>query len=312
MDCRQYEDRLLSAADVQAAAGMADAAAHAAQCQNCRRLAERVTALEQAWRTAPLPPAGVRAKQALLDRLATDVVLAKPGPQPRLAGSSRRRFLKWCASSAAAAATVGVGAWLLTSQQQASADEVLDRLIDWNLKLSESPAGTDRQRLYDTQGVQLRTLVTHTRLTGPQGVMAQDLLAEAHWLARHSDPVAGAERFDRLADRFLQTACEAATAGDQRRARRLMKQYNRLLEAGISANLERAERSGALDFEHPGRLEHFALGNPQRIQRLTALLEASPDASRAEIQQALRAHHKHVRRFPKRGKHPGPAASGAA
>jgi len=309
MNCRQVQDWLLEAEDPRPqSSGPAEIAGHLHDCSVCRRFAEQLADLERTWRSLPVPREVERAKAAFLDRLGAPAV---PLRLPERA-VSRRHVLRWCAASAASLLAAGAGGWLLLSQREArAADDLLDRLVDWNLRLTHAASETERGQLYAEQAAQFRQALGVTNLPPEQAQLAADFLDNGAWLVSQQDPVVEADRFDGLADRLLQLARAAGTSGNQRRMQHLLKQYNRVLEAGIEVNVERAEAAGTLDFEHQRKLERLALGDAQRIQQLASLVSIAPDASRKEIQRALGLHRKHAKKYREnRPGHAGKARRG--
>lgn len=301
MNCRQVQDRLLEAEDPRPdSCGATAIAGHLKSCDACRAFADRLVELEEAWRSLPEAAAAERAKAAFLERLDARAAPITPPPRP----ISRRRALRWCATAAASLLAAGAGAWLLLTQREArAADDLLDRLVDWNLRLTQAQSEAERSRLYHEQAERLRSALDGANLAADQAALAEDFWRNGAWLVAHCDAVAEADRFDSLADRLLQLARAAGTGGNHRRMNRLLRQYNRVLEAGVDLNVERAEALGTLDFEHQRKLERLALRDADRVQQLASLLEATPDASRKEIQRALRLHVKRAEN-PGRAKHP--------
>jgi len=301
MECRQVQDWLLDAEDPRPeACGCAPVAGHLQSCEACRALAGRLAALERLWRSLPAPPEAERTKAVFLERLREPVVARARPPR----SVSRRRLLQWCAASAAGLLAVGGGGWLLLMQREAqAADDLVDRLVDWNLRLTCAESEDERSRIYAEQAEQLRLALDQARLSPDQAEIAEELLRNGAWLVVTHDPVVEADRFDTLADRLLQLARAAESAGNHKRMNRLIRQYSRLLESGIDLNVERAETQKTLDFDHQRKLERLALSDADHMRQLASLLETTPDASRKEIQRALGIHGKHARK-PVRAKHP--------
>jgi hypothetical protein len=299
MDCRQAQHRLFDCEDPCLAACDVEVAQHLRDCSACRELSGQLTGMELTWRSLPELPEAEAAKQAFLARqpaTASDACVRQPlSLLPRR--SSRRRMLQWCAASAASLLAIGTSAWLVVSDQQARGDDdLLDRLVDWNLRLTQTESSDDRNRLFQRERNQFDTLLAGPSLATGQLALFQAFVENGRWLAAHHDALTEADRFDSLADRLLQCATEAGTAGNLRRMSRLLTQYNRLLESGVGMNVARVEARGVLDIDHQRRLERFALGDPDRILQLAALLETAPGASRREIYRALGIHGKHAKK----------------
>lgn len=288
MNCQQVREWLLEAENP-LAGQPADVAAHSANCAACREAAAELARLDSLWRSLPLPAEAERSKQAFLAGLAC-APAARQAPPRRF---SRRRILQWCATSAAGLLVAGGGGWLVFSAQQAQAyDDLLDHLVDWNLRISQAHSQAERIRLYDQQANHLRAMIRKSKFSAEAVAVLNDYFDNGDWLVSHSDPVGEADRFSGLADRLLQLAAATDGARNSKRLNRLLRQYNRVLESGVEVKIAAAEASGAMDFEHQKKLEQLILADPQRIKNLAAILERSPHASRKEIEQAIRTYDK--------------------
>jgi hypothetical protein len=309
MNCRDVQEWLLEAEDPRPQwCSLPAAADHLEACDACQRFANRLAQLEQTWQSLPAPPQADRAKAAFLQRLAEPAVPAAPTIQ-RATPVSRRHVLRWCAASAASLLATGAGGWLFLSQQEArGAEDLLDRLVDWNIRITDASSEAQRSQLYAEQAGQLRRALDGANLPPEQAKLAADFFENGAWLVSHRDPIVEAGRFDGLADRLLQLARAAGAGSNPKRMHRLLAQYNRVLESGIEVNVDRAEASGTLDFEHQRKLERLALGDGERMQQLAALLNGAPDSSRKDIQRALGIHGTHAKKYrAKRPSHTGKA-----
>jgi hypothetical protein len=298
MNCREVQHRLFDSDDPRQAACDEPLARHLRDCEACRELSEQLAGIELTWRDLPDAPQTDAAKQAFLARWPALVATAQAAQpiDPRGRRSSRRRMLQWCAASAASVLAMGTGAWLLVSDQPARGDEdLLDRLVDWNLRLTQTESTDDRNRLFEQQRSQFDTLLSEPAPAMGQAPLVRAFIENGRWLASHHDALTEADRFDGLADRLLESAVEAGANGNVRRMNRLLTQYNRVLEAGVDMNVSRVTARGALDAERQRRLERFALGDPDRIVQLASLLDTVPPAFRREIYRALGIHGKHAK-----------------
>jgi hypothetical protein len=284
MNCQEAQDWLLRADDPQAdLQGAGEVAGHVRRCAECSDFASCCAALEETWRSLPLPPGAERSKAAFLSRFDKSI----PAPAPRTKMISRRRLLQWCSASAAGLLVAGTGGWLLFSPRQVQADdELLDRLVDWNLQLAQSKTEAERSRLYEKQAQTLGSLIGSKRLPADEAALAGELLEIGAWQVSDQNPVDVAARFAGLADRLLQLAEKAKRRGNNQRMHRMLRQYNRLLSA-VESSVGRAEDRGPLDVKHQKTLEHLVRGDSNRVKQLASLLEDAPDAARKEIEHAL-------------------------
>jgi hypothetical protein len=286
MDCREVQDWLLAAEDVRPeACCRGPVADHLRDCADCRALAERLAGLEHAWRAIPLSDGCHRAKQAFLDRLA---------PTPAAKPISRRSLLQRVAAASAATALAGAGAWLLLGSRQAEAsDDLVDSLLDWNLRLTHADSADLRRQLYAQDGPRLESAVATGHLPAEQSLLAVAMLDNGRWLVDHRDPLDEADRFDDLADHLLRMAHAAEKKGNYQRMNRLLGQYGRAISSGIDLNLDRADTSTARDARHRQKLQRLLSRYDQRTEELAAFGQAAPEPTRKEIQRALKLHQKH-------------------
>jgi hypothetical protein len=283
MDCREFQDWLLTADDVRPAAWPpGPAAEHVAGCADCRRFAARLADLEQAWRALPVDPQCARAKQAFLARLA---------PAPAAKPVTRRTLLRRVAWASAASLLAGTGGWLFLENQQANAsDELLGSLLDWNLRLTQADSVAERNRLFTEAAPRLESAVSRSSLSEEHSQLAGLMLENGRWMAAHCDPVGEAARFDNLANRLLHLAQTAEQKGRYRRMNRLLQQYNRATESGINLNLERAEAKAASNAEQQQALKRLYTGWDGRTEQLNHIERTAPEPARQEIQRARRFH----------------------
>jgi hypothetical protein len=172
---------------------------------------------------------------------------------------------------------------------------VLNRLVDWNLKLTEA-GPTDRKHLYEDHASELRKSVASAGLEGADADMASTLLNTAESLSQSDNALEHLDGFRDLADRLAELIEAAIDRGDLKRADLLARQYRRVTDLGITLNLQRAEDSGALHLDRPGKLEKVILDDVGQAQELARLLADSPNLSRTEIRSALGIRKEHANR----------------
>src|SRR5262245_54256651 len=107
---------------------------HLRFCPACTRLLEQICQMEDQWRQLPLPAGVEQARENFLAR--------RNLRQARTTPSRRRRLLVRVAVAAAVLLAVGLAGWLWILPQ--AEGDLLDRMIDWNLALSQSEDPTER------------------------------------------------------------------------------------------------------------------------------------------------------------------------
>ncbi len=289
MDCHEAQEWLLQSEDPRPErCGSPQLADHLQTCHACSALTRELLQLEQGWREIPLPAAVEPARLAFLDQLAH----TQTAPSVRRPARPARAWTRRWALAASLLVAAGLGIWLLLSTPRASASsEVVDSLIEWNLDLAQASA-TERERIYANQAPALRRQVQKTALPREERELAEKLLENGSWLAENDDPMGEADRFNDVADQLLERMNKATLKGNSRELRRLARRYQRVAEVGLDATLEKAQASGALDFERKRKLERVILRDTRRKQALEALLERTPEASRKEIKKELKLNRK--------------------
>jgi hypothetical protein len=274
MDCQHARDWLLGAEDPTDAADAPPALVrHLGGCGGCRRLADRLAELEGRYRAEmqPVPAPVLRAFRAR--------------GQGR-AACPRRALPRWLMAAAVLLAA-GATLWFLPAAQQAHASDVVGRLIDWNLALSQSRTPDERNRIYAERADELKTALEAADLPPADRELGDALIESGSRMAARADPTAEADHFNQVAERLLAQLDRATTKKDARRIRLLSDFYARVAERGVLANVERAEASGALNFRKQKRLEKVLLRDAAQAEKLARLLERAPNASRKEIRRAL-------------------------
>jgi hypothetical protein len=283
MNCEQVQDLLCHSESVGKLPASGALADHVAGCSECRQFVEKLAQLDQAWREMPLPPEADKARHAFVQRL----------PQPASPGSDARHAGRSLPSRWAVAASIllllGMSAWLFMSPMQAQAADVVGRLVDLNLDLTQAPLA-ERAQLFAHSAEPLKRDLQRADLPAEDRELAEQLLANGSWLVENDDPLAQADRFNDLADRWLDRLDKAATRTDAKEAKRLARQFHRIASVGVHSNVERAEAAGKVNDEKANkRLEKIRQRDAKRLERLSWLAASGPAASHKEIKEALNA-----------------------
>jgi hypothetical protein len=289
MDCKAFQDWLLGSEDRQAPP--ADMAEHLHACAPCRRMAQDLDALEDAWRATPPIADPQRSQQEFLARLSNPNAMRSARRSPPARALTRRLAL-----AAAVFVAVALGSWILLPDRQAEASsDVISRLVDWNLDLTQTGPG-ERSQVYARDAGKFRTSIAHAHLRGSEADLANTLLSTAESLSKSDDALAHLDEFRDLADRLEELIEQSLEQEDYKRADLLARQYRRIAQSGLTLNLQRAEASGALHLDRPGKLEKIILTDVSQAEALARLLEKSPNLSRQEIREALSIRKEHANR----------------
>jgi hypothetical protein len=321
MTCEEVETLLLQSEMNQAPDGVSvrlsgDAAplvaehvaGHVARCASCNRLASKLRRLEKAVRSLPEPPDSTDARLRFAAQLqsldidagsddAADLVPA----MPRLVAPRRRAVPKssilWrIADSRLTAAAllmlvVGGSIWAYHHRQQqvlASA-QTLDKLVVWNLRLTQSVSPAERRKLYAISAESVKQQTGQASLTSADRKDAEALLQNGAFLADNQDPLAEADHFSDVADLLVTkmdfTADKSPEAMDQ-----LSQAYYSVVNQGIQKNLDRAEASGVNTPATQKQMEKIDQRNTVLMSKVQALLDKSPPASRSPLRKALDLH----------------------
>ncbi len=277
MNCSTAKDWLLQA-ELPGELGQAPAevAQHLRGCEECRRLVEWVGQLEKTWREQPLPASA---------EVARDDFLRRHDGEPARPSETRRRILavpRWLVAASVLLAA-GLTVYFMAGPQPVHAEsDVIDRLIAWNLQMSEaSPA--ERERIYQGQVASLRTEAQN--LPGEDRAFADSLLQNGQWLVSNAEPVEEVDRYNALADHVLERL--NAAGGDAKATAKLARYYERLATHGIQAQLARAEKAARADEARQRKLEKVLAKQERQLERLEKMHDAAPAATKTEIRQLI-------------------------
>lgn len=175
--------------------------------------------------------------------------------------------------------------------------DVVERLIEWNLDLTQARSREDRNRIYDEQAVRLKATLASAELPAEDRKFAQTLLDNSAWLATNVDPAAEADRFDAIAEKLVTQMDEATTALDEKRIVQLADAYRRLTEVGVDANLALAAASNPTDPVKKQKLAHSFLRHSARTSQVTEIIERNPEHSRRLIHRATKGQFHKTKKF---------------
>lgn len=262
---------------------------HIGNCTYCQKQIRDIAHLEKTWRELPSAPQSEAAKNTFLKRLN-----GPAQPATRTARPNRlKRSLAWI-SIAALVLVAGAGVlffWPSDQPVQAQSD-VLEQLVDWNLELTEAQSPADRERIFTEKHEKLTVHLRKAKLSHADRELAENLLANGSWLAQNNDPVEELNRFNHLADRFVETMQGTTESADPVQSQRLARQYAKIAERGIDGNLARIERTKLVDPERKLKLKKMLKADKEREAMLLVLVEKGPAATHKELKKALELSHK--------------------
>ena len=273
-------------------------AEHVAQCASCNRLARKLRRLEKAVRSLPKPPDSTDARLRFVAQLESMDITAVP---PHIAAPRRRTARKshilWriVDSRLTAAALVmlvlGGSAWAYRYRQQqvlASA-QTLDKLVVWNLRLTQSDSPAERHKLYAISAESVKQQTGEASLSSVDRQNADALLQNGAFLVHNQDPLAEADHFSEVAD-LLVTKMDATADKSSEAMDQLSQTYFSVINQGIQKNIDRAEASGVNTDVTQKQLEKIDQRNTVLMSKVQALLEKTPPASRPPLRRALALH----------------------
>jgi hypothetical protein len=275
---------------------------HLNRCRACQRLASLLGKLEKRWREVPLPADVDDARQRFLARLAREKAPAMPAatapaaPRWKLAFPARPRL----AVAASLFLALGLGIWLLVAPNRSAASEnVVDRLLEWNLALSREPSAEKRRQMYETQVPILKHALEVASLSPDDRALATNLMDNGHWLATaDDDPLEEANRFSTIADHLVERMQQATNQGNHPETDQLAQRYSVLTQRGINANLDDVVEAPVLTSKQQEKLERSVAQSEQRLQTLQAILpHVSPKAA-TQIKKAVEVTSKHPKPAP--------------
>jgi hypothetical protein len=274
--CDTARDRLLTADDP--ARADPDVAEHVAGCAACRAVAADLAAFEQAIRAYPTPAAVLVRRDAFLNNLAS------PAPRPIRVRHIVAAFATLAASVIVCVATVALmrsaGPDGGPTQPVAQADPVMEDLVEWNLKLTETETPADREKLVRNRLPELQSAVQTASLSADDRTFAEQLLAYGRKLGGTADAVDEAEGFHDLADTLLVRLDTAAE--DPARSVVYARLYSQVVDRGVDVNLARAEKQ-ALKVEKQVRVKNLERAKLKQAAKAAALADRISERARENM-----------------------------
>lgn len=260
--CDEIRARLLEADDPHPDhCDRPDLREHLWACDACRSYALKLAGIEDRVRAVATPQQAIHAREEFV-RGHTPAI----SPSPMLPPSHSFRT-RWLGIATAVALLFGTSALLLIPSNSANAaPAVMERLVDWNVRLSDAGTRGEREELYREQATTLRQDMTKTVLSDAERALAERLLANGAFLVESEDPLNEAERFQDLADHLMDKV--ESSGGTPSYA----KLYVVVKDRGVKANMAKAEiRKEIKDERREQRMQNIAKREAQQENRLDAV-----------------------------------------
>jgi len=234
MDCKYVYNWLLQVEALQPKDWPRDVTRHLKRCAVCAHLARGLNAIEEAWRDQPTPTESKKAKARFLTKLREMNVPQAPAATP----SPWKKPLPWIAAAAALMIGANVFVWLaIWPRQQGDKKvdvvqtDVIDRLIDWNLELTNAKPG-DRKRLFADSEPVLRKDFKKARLvlSDEEWEDGEELLKTGAKLAENDNPYEHWEMIGELATKLEKRREDAKDDGY---AEKYENRFRKIYERGF-------------------------------------------------------------------------------
>jgi hypothetical protein len=197
MDCAYVNNWLLQVEAMQPKDWPRDVTKHLKSCADCAKVARNLNKLEDAWREQPTPPESKTAKARFLTKLRAMAVPATPPAAP----ARPWHVLAWVAAAAMLLIAVNTFVWVVLWPRPGSDEnknfvenkiqesDVVDRLLDWNLELTNAKPG-ERKRLFDDREPALRNEFRKARLilSDEEWEDGEELLLTSKKLVENDNP----------------------------------------------------------------------------------------------------------------------------
>jgi hypothetical protein len=175
----------------------------------------------------------------------------------------------------------------VASQEKAppnsAGNDVIARLIDLNLKISDETNGEARERLFADRVVAMKADVAQLPESDRQ--FAESLVQDGEWLAKHTEPLDNADRFTVLADQLVDRIDSAST--DANATARLVTYYEFVSTRGIQQKLDRAARAATKDEARQQQMDKILARETKRLEKLERTHAKASAAAKKEIRKIL-------------------------
>lgn len=283
MKCQDVKTWLLRADSLESSAWPTSVADHVNECKKCARLAWKIRRLEESWRDQEMPEGVEEAKAAFLKKISER---ARPKRDKRLPEAPAPRVwrpVRWLVGAAAMfLVATGAVAYLLFAggESRASSSDVVEKLVDWNLELSNADAN-ERKRLLEENEEKLRDDLKKAELTEEERRLAEELLDSGHKLGVSEDPVKDAETITNISHKLLDRA-GAAEVGKKKDSDKCANTYAKFMEHAVKPFF--SNKLAQFKGPPPAHVEAKKGPDPGHQQRqFEKYWERSPERSRPDL-----------------------------
>ncbi len=235
MNCETCRESILNSDDPRLLLALGTISGdHMSRCPSCYQFAHDLISIETAWRSIPDHPHAETSKQNFLNRRYYSLGSGRAGsPQRSYVINNSRWFTAVCLF-------IALGSLVLffwpTEKTATARPDLIDKLVDWNLELSEAATCLDREKIFKDHSQALHDLLRSEKLSEKDAFLARQLLENGTWFAHHEDPIEELLRLNQLADDLLKRVLE--TRSDARRSKKFARQFRKVHERGIDRKLE--------------------------------------------------------------------------
>jgi hypothetical protein len=293
MNCQAAKTFLLQAESLEATAWPSALREHVSACAKCARLAWKIRRLEDSWRDQAPPAEAETSKAAFLKKLgkrhAAKPAKNVPATEPALRTWRPLRWLGAAAMTAAAMILIaigGVGYLLFAPGETRASSDVVDRLIDLNVEMSNADA-KERQRLLSEHEGRLRNDLVGAKLTEEERQFAEELLESARELAENDDPIEDAGRITDLADQLKVREETAKKTGNDKEVERCKQHWEKVMKGGYNPIMDRIIQFKTPEgMKKPG-FDNFKKYDPSKQQQLQKAAEIGAERFRQDARKTI-------------------------
>jgi hypothetical protein len=268
MKCEAVRNWILECESLQARTWPKKFVRHVRRCRPCRHFARGLLRIEDGWRNQALPEAAKAPSPAFLKQiedienppleLEPEAVRRKRKSSPAAPSVPARKKthtpMRWV-MAIAAMILVGLGALVYLAvnppHERHYSPDVVDRLIDWNVKLAVADK-KDRPSMLQDFEPKMREELATANLSPEDRQFAERLLADARTLAADDDPVKEEAYIAALDSVLNKRIEEAMKGGDNQAYGRRATQYANFLSANVTPIYSRAFQARLNQGQKPG------------------------------------------------------------